>query len=250
MRIGFRNLVPAVGMALLLVSAVGESAFAAKLSGNIIHTGGGHGMYHVYVVRLSVEAPVVGTDVLTAPGRWEVNNVPNGTYFVVAYRDINGNFIPSRGEPIGYFGNTLPERITVSGANVGNLDVELVTPNIAAELRGRVNYGGRLNGRIWIVPHLTPELTLFSARGTPWTMTSPGEFQVFVFQHETYYVTAYMDVNGNLIHDPGEPIGTSDAINVRITPGVTYSNIDIALQTNATAVESRTWSEIKSLYDH
>ena len=250
MRIGFRNLVPAVVAALLLVSAVGGDAFAAKLSGNIIHGGGGHGMYHVFVVRLSVEAPVVGTDILTSAGRWEVANVPNGTYFVVAYRDVNGNFIPSRGEPIGYFGETLPERITVSGADVGNLDVKLITPNIAAELRGRVNYGGTQRGRIWIVPHVTPQMTLLNTRGTPWTMTAPGEFQVFVFQDDTYYVTAYMDVNGNLIHDPGEPIGTSDAVHVQVTPGVSYFNVDIALQANSTPVEGRTWGEIKSLYDH
>jgi hypothetical protein len=183
--------VRAVAAALLLVSTVGGNAFAAKLSGNIIHTGSGHGMYYVYVVRLAVDAPIVGTDILVNAGRWEVANVPNGTYFVVAYRDINGNFIPSRGEPIGYFGDTLPERITVSGADVGDLNVELITPNIAAELRGRVNYGGTQSGRIWIVPHVTPDFTLLNVRGTPWTMTQPGEFQVFVFTDDTYYVTAY-----------------------------------------------------------
>jgi hypothetical protein len=232
------------------VCAFGGNAFAAKLSGNIVHAGGGNGMYHVYVVRLSLDSPVVGTDILVTPGRWEVANVPNGTYFVVAYRDINGNFIPSRGEPIGYFGASLPERITVSGNDVGNLNVELITPNIAAELRGRVSYAGPQTGRIWIVPHLTPELSLLNTRGTPWTMTTPGEFQVFVFLDDIYYVTAYMDVNGNLIYDQGEPIGTSDRVNVRVTPGVTYFNVDIALGVGATAVESRTWGEIKSLYDN
>jgi len=248
MRTGSRILVLAVAMALLLVSAVGGDAFAAKLSGNIIHDGSGNGMYYVYVLHPSLQLNVVGTDVLTTPGRWEVS-VPNGEYFVVAYRDVNRNFIPSRGEPIGYYGTTLPCRVIVTGADVGNLDVEMITPNTGAELQGRVSYGGSQSGRIWVVPHFTPTLTLPNVRGTPWTMTDPGDFQVFVICDGTYYVTAYMDLNGDMLYEPGEPIGTSDPVNVRVTPGVTYFNVDIALQTNSSPVDSRTWGEIKSLYD-
>ena len=248
MRTSSLNLVRAVATALLLVSAVGGDAFAARLSGNIIHDGAGSGQYYVYVFHPSLELNVIGTDILTTPGRWEVS-VPNGEYFIFSYRDMNRNFIPSRGEPIGFFGDMMPAKVVVSGADVGNLDIDMVTPNTGAELQGTVSYGGNESGRIWVVPHFTPTFSLPDVRGTPWTMTDPGNFQVFVILDGTYYVTAYMDLNGDMLHGPGEPIGTSDPVNVHVTPGVTYFNVDISLQVNALPVEGRTWSEIKSLYD-
>lgn len=248
MRTSSRNLMRAVATALLLVSVAGGDALAAKLSGNILHDGSGSGMYYVYVVHPSLQLNVVGTDILTTPGRWEVN-VPNGEYFIGAYRDVNRNFIPSRGEPVGYYGDTLPCRVIVSGADVDSLDIDMVTPNTGAELQGQVSYGGTESGRIWVVPHFTPQFSLPNVRGTPWTMTDPGNFQVFVICDGTYYVTAYMDLNGDMLYGPGEPIGTSDPVDVTVTPGVTYFNVDIALQVNSSPVEGRTWSEIKSLYN-
>jgi hypothetical protein len=233
-----------------LVLALCGSAGAATLGGRLINSGGGSGDYYVYVVRLDIDSPVAGTDILHTPGRWEVRGLPNGEYFIGAWQDLNRNFIPSRGEPMGFYGDPFPQRVVIS-ANQGrsDLDIELQPLNVGAELRGRVRYAGNQHGRIWVVPHLTQELSLGTARGTPWTMTSPSEYQVYVLTPNTYYITAYMDVNGNLIHDAGEPIGTSVGVDVTITPGVTYWNLDITLQAKSTAVESATWSQVKGMYD-
>ncbi len=232
-----------------MLALVAGTANAAKLSGNIINSGGGHGLYYVFVIRLGIVDPLAASDVRSNAGHWEVDGLSDGTYFVLAYRDINANLIPSRGEPVGFFGSPLPQRIVVSGGqSVTGVDITLQQVNLAAELLGKVTYGGPQHGRIWIVPHLGPDLEFLNVRGIPATMTAPGAYQSFALQSGEYFVTAYMDVNGNLVHDDGEPIGTSRAVNVEITPGVTYSNIDIALTLNATGVEGKTWSQVKGLY--
>lgn len=246
--LGSKGAVARLVLAAAVVCACAGAASAAKLSGTIRDSGSGTGKYYVYVVRLSIDNPVVGNDILTTPGPWEIYNVPDGSYFILAWRDLNGNFIPSRGEPVGFHGDPFPQRVTVSGSNIGGLDIQLQPINLGAEIVGRVNYGGAKTGRIWIVPHVTPELSLLNVRGTPWTTTVPEDYQVFVFFDGTYYVSAFMDVNGNMIHDPGEPIGRSDAVNVAVTPGVTYSNVDINMTVNSTGVASGTWSEIKQLW--
>lgn len=245
-----RTLRRALASVPLVAGLLAGNAMSATLGGQIIHNGPGSGTYYVYVVRLSLDSPVVGHDILNAPGHWSVPNITGGSYFVLAWRDDNGNFIPSRGEPIGFFGDPFPERVTISGQDRSDLDITLQTFNTGAELRGKVTYSGSKHGRIWIVPHLTPTLSLINVRGTPWTQTVPGDYQVFVFTDDTYYVTAYMDVNGNLIYDDGEPIGTSEPVQVHITPGVTYFNVNIDLDTHTTAVEPATWGQVKELFNH
>ena len=232
-----------------LLALVASSANAATLSGNIINSGGGHGLYYVFVIHLGIVDPLAGTDVLTTAGHWEVNGVSDGTYFVLAYRDINANLIPGREEPMGFFGSPLPKPVVISGGqSVAGVDVSLQQVNAAAELLGKVTYAGQQQGRIWVLPHLGPDFEFLNVRGIPATITEPGAYQSFALQSGEYFVTAYMDVNGNLMHDEGEPIGTSRAVTVDVTPGVTYSNIDIALTLNSTAVEEKTWSKVKSLY--
>ena len=231
----------------LVAGLLAGNAVAAKLSGNVINRGPGSGTYFVYVVRLSISNPVVGSTILAAPGPWEISGVPNGTYYVVAWQDQNGNMIPSRGEPIGYYGIPFPNRVIVSGQDVGGLNVELGTFSIAAEIRGNVTYGGSQTGRIWVVPHFGQDLSLANTRGTPWTMTQLGEYQVFVFSDDTYYVSAFMDVNGNLIYDQGEPVGTAGPLHVQVTPSATYY-ANIVMSVNTTSVRERTWSRIKELY--
>jgi len=233
----------------LVVAGLAGGAMGAKLSGRIIDSSPGHGVCFLYVVRLSIDNPIAGMTMLPAPGTWEVRNVANGSYFIVAWRDLNGNLLPSRGEPMGFYGNPFPAMVQVSTSDISNLDVTLGQFSFAAEINGTVTYNGAKTGRIWIVPHVTPELSLANTRGTPWTMTVPGAYQVFVFQDDTYYVTAYMDVNGNLIHDDGEPIGTTETpVVARITPGATYFNANILLKDDDVGVQAKTWNEIKQLY--
>lgn len=226
------------------------SASAATLSGNIDHDGSGSGLYYVYVVRVGLGDWIAGTDVLVRPGRWEIHNVPDGSYFVFGWRDVNRNFFPSRGEPIGFHGIILPQGVIVSNNQDRRfIDIHLPPLNLGAELTGRIIYNGPLRGRYWIVPHLGPELSALNARGAPVTLLAPGTYEAIVLESGEYYVTAWLDVNGNLIWDQGEPSGVSRPRIVEITPGVTYYGVDITLTTRTTAVSERSWTQIKSLYD-
>lgn len=234
--------------AVVLPALFAGGALGATLSGNIVHDGSGHGLYYVYVMRLNLTSPIVGWTILTAPGPWSVSGVPNGHFFIVAWRDVNGNFIPSRGEPMGFYGVPFPSRVTVSNnQSRSGLDIVMGDTNLGAELRGQITYSGTRHGRIWVAPHTSADFGLDTVIGTPWTMTSLGEYQSYVLDHGTYYVTAFMDVNGNMVRDPGEPSGASGAVNVVVTPGVSYT-VDVHLQEFVTAVEPRTWGGVKSLY--
>lgn len=233
---------------LAVAGMLASDAMAARLSGQLTQNGTGNGQFFLYVVRLSLSNPVVGMDNLAAPGPWSVD-VPDGTYFIVAYRDVNGNLLPSRGEPMGFYGSPFPARVQVQGADISGLDMNLGTFQFAAALDGKVAYTGNKTGRIWIVPHVTPTLTLTTTRGIPWTMTSPGEFEVFVFQDGTYYVTSYMDLDGNLLFDEGEPSGKVGPIEILATPGTTYRNLDITLQDDPNGIQPTTWSRVKGLYE-
>jgi hypothetical protein len=243
-----RNRWIAQGLALVsLLALLGASASAATLSGNIVdHSNYSAGVYHVYAVRLNLDNPVVASAVVPAQGRWSLT-VPNGHFFLLAWRDVNRNFVPSRGEPMGFYGVPFPSRVTVQGRNLGGLDIVLDATNLGAEVVGNVTYNGTQRGRIWVVPHVTPDLNLTSARGTPWTLTAPGEYQSFILDHGTYYVTAFMDVNGNLLCDTGEPFGISAPVDIVVTPGVTY-RVNVHLNNHATAVDEKTWSKVKGLY--
>lgn len=235
-----------IAASLLVLLAGG--AMGATLSGNLIdHSNYSQGVYHVYAVRLNLDSPIVGSTSVIAPGPWQITGVPSGHYFLLAWRDVNRNFVPSRGEPMGFFGVPFPSRVTVQSSNIGNLDVVLDATNLGAEVVGNVCYPGTKRGRIWVVPHISPDLELTTVRGTPWTMTSPGEYQTFIMDHGRYFITAFIDLNGNLVHDEGEPHGVSGPIDIVVTPGVTY-RYNLCMTDGSTAVEGSTWSRVKDMY--
>jgi hypothetical protein len=104
------------------------------------------------------------------------------------------------------------------------------------------------------VAHVNEDLDqdLSNVRGTPWTMTDLGDYQSFVLDHGTYWITAWMDVNGNLLLDDEEPVGKAGPIDVQVTPGVTYiANILLKDPTGRpTAIAPVTWTAVKGLYQH
>jgi hypothetical protein len=234
-----------------MLAVVVSEAPAATLSGTIVdYSNYTHGAYHVYALRLNLTNPLVGSTSLANAGAWTISGVPNGNYFILAWRDVNGNYIPSRGEPMGYYGVPFPSRVTVqNGQNVSGLAVVMDATNIGAEIHGQVTYNGNWDGRVWVVAHTTPTLELTSVRGTPYTLVGPGEYLTYILDHGQYYVTAFMDRNGNLLRDADEPFGVVGPLDIVVTPGVTYT-ADIQLEDSGrtSPVESSTWSQVKELY--
>jgi hypothetical protein len=103
--------------AALMLALFAANGGAATLSGTIVdYSNYTHGRYYVYLVRMNIDTPVVGFTTTTTAGAWSIHNVPNGHFFVLAWRDVNGNFVPSRGEPVGYYGVPFPSRVTVQAA--------------------------------------------------------------------------------------------------------------------------------------
>lgn len=233
-----------------LLALLAGAASASKLSGTItIRNGDTQGPFRVYVVRVGFPGVLAGTALRARPGTWEVNGLADGTYFVLGWADQDNSSTPDRSEPVGFYGNTTPARVTVSGGqNVTGVDVVLEPVQLAAELRGRITYGGSARGRIWVFPHLGPDYEPLNVRGLPWTLTAPGDYSTYVFQSGEYCVSAYIDVNGNMFHDDGEPIGKSRAVDVSVTPNAVYSSVDIVILDRTSAVEGRTWSQVKALY--
>ena len=246
---GIGKIRPGIAVVSMIALLTG-SANAAKLSGTIaIRNGDTQGPFRVYVIRLGFPGLLAGTAIRSAPGTWEVNGLLDGTYFVLGWADQDNNSTPDRSEPVGFHGSNIPERVIVSGGqNVTGVDIVLEPIKFAAELRGRVTYTGTAKGRLWVFPHLGADYDPLNVRGLPGTITSPGDYSSFAFQDAQYYVTAYIDVNGNLFHDDGEPIGTSTPVDVTVTPGTVYSNVNIILYDGVSAIEGRTWSQVKSLY--
>lgn len=240
---------PGIAVIALLALLAG-SASAAKLSGTItIRNGSTQGPFRVYVIRLGFPGLLAGTALRSAPGAWEVSGLLDGTYFVLGWADQDNNSAPDRTEPVGFHGNSVPQRVVVSGnRSVAGVNIVLEPINVAAELRGKITYNGSARGRIWVFPHLGSEYDPLNVRGLPWTVTSPGDYNTFAFLSDTYYVTAYIDVNGNMFHDEGEPIGTSRAVDVTVAPSASYSNVNIVLSDRVSAIQGRTWSQVKALY--
>lgn len=245
-----RLLALAIGLTSLVAFAGQSAAAGVNLRGNIIHDGSGSGLYLIFAFRIALSDIVAGIDSRSSAGAFEVPEVPaNESYVLLAFRDTNGNLLPGLGEPVGWYGSPFPQLVNAGTQDVTGLDIEL-QQRLNSEVRGKVIYNGLQGGRIWIAPHWAPNFNIFQIAGTPWTVTRSGdEFRSFVFSPGTYYLTAWVDVNSNLRIDEGEPVGTTDrAVSITSTGQVSLNN-DIVLRDTGVAVQQRSWSQIKGLYD-
>jgi len=247
---GIRRIRPVFAVAAMLALASGVAS-AAKLSGTVtIQNGSSEGPIRIFVMRLGFPGTLAGADFIARPGAWEVDGLSNGTYFVLGWADQNANIVIDRSEPVGFHGGRFPAAVNITNnRSVAGVDVTLEPMSVAAELRGTITRSGPELGRLWVVPHLGAEFDLLNVRGTPWTTMSTGEFRTFMFLDDTYYVSAFIDTNSNLLYDFGEPIGTSKAVNVQVSPTAVYRDVNIVIGVTArTPVAEKTWSSVKALY--
>ena len=93
-----------------------------RISGLIIYSGTFQPADYeqVVVVAQPMDAPYGQNGYVTSiasPGTYEINNIPDGTYVVVAFLDVDGAFQPDSGEPYGIFGEPTPVVIQSSPEN-------------------------------------------------------------------------------------------------------------------------------------
>ncbi|MCX6668018.1 MAG: carboxypeptidase regulatory-like domain-containing protein [Euryarchaeota archaeon] len=193
------------------------------ISGNIYYDGNQTEPIYVWLLLENVSQPIREI-VLPSSGGYEFT-VINGTYFVLALMDINGNEYPDvEYEPIGWAINkTILEEydlIVIDGSNMSDINITLFMA-----ISGAVYYDGELSGDIYIMafdqpPELTEELMPATNTSISW----PGEYWLFV-PSGTYYIFGFMDVNSNMTPDLGiEPFGY--AINNTLLQGADPIIID------------------------
>ena len=167
---------------------------------------------------------ILGTGVVGENGEYDVANLGNGTYWPVCALDTNGDgeIDPDLGDAIGVYGVDIqsmtgePDTVVVSGgAVVNNIDFAIFDPMAIA---GSFAYDGTaVEGCCYqffvglfdttgfdpgaLVPDYGTEGSW--PNGADWSVSDMDDGLVA----GTYYVGAYLDVDGDSAPGTGEPIG-------------------------------------------
>ena len=168
------------------------------------------------------------------------------TYYAYAFMDVNGNFQHDEDEPYGVYGGDTPAPIHIQQNNFpSNVNITLVDPApTGGEFSGVVSYHGARRGPAYVVAFRD---TLFtSPHGISAVLdssqTGNGPYTVPTDSFGTYYAYAFMDLNANHQHDPGEPYGVYGGDGPApfvVQPNSPPGNIDIALQDPSSAPDAR-----------
>ena len=86
----------------------------------------------------------------------------------------------------------------------------------APALSGTVSYFGKATGNIYVMAYNKPDLRT-GVDGMK-KLSTAGAYTINGLQHDIYYVQAFIDVNGNSIADPWEPVGVA----LDVSEGIRY----------------------------
>ena len=171
--------------------------------------------------------PIEGTDIAGTNGVYNVTGLADGMYWPVALKETNGDgeLEPDMGDAVGAYGvdfgtgDTSADSVVVAGgALVGGIDFPLIDPSVIA---GEVSYGGSAYADTWWQYNFYVGVFDEDPSGgdiEPITGTDGAslgndpEYVVHQFDANlapgTYYVGAYLDINGDTQFDPlNEPAG-------------------------------------------
>ncbi|HDP98718.1 MAG TPA: T9SS type A sorting domain-containing protein [bacterium] len=211
---------------LSLLAAIPPLLFAigGKISGFIDYQGEKTGPVIIAILAIppDFDQPL-RLDTLASAGSYEISDLADGTYFIGAFLDANGNGFPGMDEPMGIF----PAPITVvDSAEIYGIDFEIKQlPTGTGTISGNVSYTGVQTGEVHIYA-LGLTRTPFTSTHFTW-----GEADSYILEGlfgGDYIVVAYMDVNQNQLPDPGEPMGAFNK-SVKLEDGGSFENGDIIL---------------------
>jgi hypothetical protein len=207
------------------------------------HVTGGSGLPLRYVfaapTRLDTFFATVCIPILNS---YTLSGMDSGGYFIVAYQDLNTNFIPDPNEPRGFYGGgTLPEVFNLLHDSAG-VDIALHPPS-SGGFTGRLIYNGTQSGTMFVRAFRTPEMDGTLA-GVGFVLDSTGNnnYTAYVDSFGTYYAMAFMDLNRNFTPDADEPqgiYGGQTAAPIAISATHYPSNIDITLHDPEAAPQRR-----------
>jgi hypothetical protein len=168
------------------------------------------------------------------------------TYYAYAFMDVNGNFAHDEDEPYGVFGGVTPAAINVQQSNFpSNVNITLQDPAASSsEFSGVVSYTGAARGPTYVYAFRDSLFATPHGFGSvlDTAHTGNGPYTTPTDTFGTFYAYAFMDLNSNLQHDPGEPYGVyggSTRAPFSILPDNPPGSIDIILQDPADTPEAR-----------
>ena len=192
---------------ILSITAFTLPLSAYTLSGDI--SGGVFlgGITYIYAISTDfsggVPAFYIGIALL-GTGGYFVLGVPTGDYLLLAYQDRDGNLLPSVDDYMGYYGEGLPEIITVEG-DMSDLDIE-ISPLPFTTITGTLSYGGSNAGLTILQSAVDPQFENVQNFSFLIDSTGSGDYTVFA-DSGLYYVRAFMDLDLNFQYSPDDPMG-------------------------------------------
>ena len=165
-----------------------------------------------------------------------------GSYYIVAFSDVNGNRLPEPpAEPFAFYSADtfpLPTPVVINEQDhLAGFDITLSAPTNNS-FRGEITWDGSPQGPV-VIMALT-ELDAFSATSSFSFIFNPGNYQIYVDPGD-YYLFAFVDVNRNIQVDLDE-----DAIGyysengqpalLSIAENMSIDDINIALTIHSTGI--------------
>jgi len=194
-----------ITLALLLFTAA--SAEAYTLSGDI--SGGVFlgGITYIYAVSTDFSSGIPAFYIglaLLGNGTYLIFNVPEGDYILFAYQDRDYNLMPSPNDYYGFYGDTLPEVLTVA-ANVEDLDIT-IAPLPFTVIQGTITYTGGSAGLTWVQAATDPAFENIAGFTMVLDTAGSGNYTLFADSGQ-YYIRAFMDLDWNFQLSPSDPNG-------------------------------------------
>jgi len=197
-------------VSILIISAAGyfsAPANAYTLSGNI--TGGVFlgGITYIYVVSTDFSGDSLDFYIGLTPlgnGVYTVLNVEAGDYILFAFQDRDYNLIPSVDDYFGFYGDTLPEVVAVSG-NMSGLDIQIAELPYTT-ISGTLSYNGSNMGLTMVQAFRDDGFTDLAFFSILLDSTGSGDYTMFA-DSGLYYVRAFIDVDNSFSLSEGDPVG-------------------------------------------
>ncbi|MCC7430673.1 hypothetical protein IT568_07515 [bacterium] len=203
-------------LTLLATTLACTNLFAANITGTVTNVT--TGALKTLIVAALSQLPTAPIDPTNLPYsqtnpfpfstsyNYSLQNVPNGSYYVMAFQDVNANSAFDVTDKIGYFGGTIPTQIVVSGSNQTGKNIALAVPP-TNYFAGNISYSGTDSGPTVIFAYNNQNFTgTPSAFNLTFTGNGNGNYEVHL-ANGTYYAMAFMDKNSNLQLDSNEPRG-------------------------------------------
>jgi hypothetical protein len=188
----------------LCVCVMLSNAHAYTVSGSI---SGGSGL----ALRICLAIPTAFDTFYTAVAipflnTYSFSNLPEGSYYLMCFQDVNSNQLPEITEPRGMYGGTFAQALLVN-QNWSGRNISIGTPT-AGGFDGHLSYSGTQSNFSLIGAFDNPRFAgEIKGGGFMLDHSGNGDYFAFVNAPGTYYLYGILDVNGNYRWDEGEPIG-------------------------------------------